>query len=160
MNEITNLATAELAFLLEKAQRRVADAHNRLELRQPGNTVRFPDGSVGCRPTPEYDEAFERWEAAKAKLMRLYRETVVASDLPGDLVREVLLARVAHAGAKAWCKGIAAIPGAPDLDLDRVKAEVSALRTRERERVSEALRVAIMLEDEEAADRRGQGPAN
>jgi len=160
MNEMTNLATAERAFLLEKAQRRVADAHNRLELRQPGNTVRFPDGSVGCRPTPEYDEAFERWEAAKAKLMRLYRETVVASDLPGDLVREVLLARVAHAGAKAWCKGIAAIPGAPDLDLDRVKAEVSALRTRERERVSEALRVAMMLEDEEVADRRGQGPAN
>ncbi len=160
MAEMTNIETAQRALLLMRAQRRVADAHNRLQLREPGTTVRFPDGSLGCRSTPEYDEAFDQWEAAKAKLMRLYRETVVATDLPGDLVREVLLARVAHAGAKAWCKGIAVIPGAPDLDPDRVKAEVSALRARERERASETLRVAKMLEDEEVTHQRGQGPAN
>ncbi len=87
--------------------------------------------------------------------MKLYRETTVAEDLPDDLVREVLLARVAHAGAEAWCRRVAAIPGAPDLDPDRVKAEVSALRARQRDQVPKWLRLALVEEDEDDAHRRG-----
>ncbi len=151
MTEMTNLATAERALVLMKAQRRVADARNRFELRQEACNVRAPDGSVRFVYTPEFDEAMRRWEAAKAKLMKLYRETVVADDLPDDLVREVLRARVAHAGAQAWCRRIAAIPGGLDLDPDWVKAEVRELSMGRRDRVPTALRIALMLEDEEAA---------
>ena len=60
MAEMTNLATAERAFMLLKAQRRVADARNRFELREAACNVRLPDGAGRFIATPEYDEAFTR----------------------------------------------------------------------------------------------------
>lgn len=160
MSEMTNIETAQRAFMLLKAQRRVADARNRFELREAACNVRGPDGCGRFIATPEYDEALGRLEAAQARLMKLYRETVVAEDLPDELVREVLRARVAHAGAEAWCRRISAISGGPDLDPDYVKAVILELRMGRRERVPPGLRLALMEEDEEAAHRRGQGSAN
>lgn len=152
---MTNIETAQRALLLSRAERRVADAENRFRLREAACNVRFPDGSIRLVAAPDYVEALDRWQAAQARLQKLYRETVVAEDLPEDLVREVLRARVAHAGAEAWCRRIAAIPGGAELDPVRVKAEILELRMGRRERVSEGLRVALMQEDEEAAHRRG-----
>lgn len=153
MVEMTNLATAQRAFLLEKAQRRVADARNRFELREAACNVRAPDGTGRFIATPEYDEAFTRMEAAQARLMKLYRETTVAEDLPDELVREVLRARVTHAGAEAWCRRISAIPGGPDLDPDYVKAVILELRMGRRDRVPPGIRLALMEEDEAAQPR-------